>query len=123
MPIQVYSARIVLWLHDPQLLLPLINSWRIGATDSVQPILYSGCRQNQWIMLLTKSLLVQLDAILNAEQNPSLQEMKGKGLGKEKVTLTVSSGKEEKRNPARKDQSRNSADEQKEAFILTFSRI
>lgn len=46
-------------------------------------------------MLLTKILLVQLDAILYAEQNLSLQEMKEKGPEKEKVTLTVPSGKEE----------------------------
>jgi len=41
-------------------------------------------------------LLVQLDAILNAEKNSSLQKVKEKGTKKEKTTLTVSSRKEEK---------------------------
>lgn len=48
-------------------------------------------------MLLTKCHLAQLDAILNTEQNPSLKEGKEKVPEKYIITLTVSSGKEEKR--------------------------
>lgn len=50
----------------------------------------SGFKLKQWVLLLTESLLVKLDAKVNAMKYSPLQEMKEKE--SEDVTMTVPSG-------------------------------